>query len=905
MAHQATETDTTGKQQTARLKVTGMTCNGCANTVRQALLAVPGVEAAEVDLAGARATVQMDAARVTGEDLETAVRSAGYQAELQSSDSGARVAGRNVSSNTQRVNSQVSSGLTAIGHAPGASPPPAIVGRIDPAGPATGQSAASEQPGSTHQHAFTTQPASGTKTGVARADLIIRGMTCAGCVHTIESRVKALPGVSECDVNLATGTASVAYDPAKVDLEKIRHTVDEAGYEAREAEAGHSHGADDAEQEAREWKRKLIVSAIFTLPLLVIAMSHGAISFPGVHWVQLALTVPVLIYGGGRFYRLAWSAARHGTADMNTLIAVGTGAAFVYSAVATMAPGFIAPGAMPHEVPVYFETAAAIIALIILGRLLEARARGRTSSAIRSLMGLRAKTARVVRDGQEMDVPVEEVQVADIVVVRPGEKIPVDGVVVDGSSTIDESTLTGESIPVDKAAGDQVFGATLNKTGSFRMEARKVGSETALAQIIELVKKAQGSKAPIARLADVISGYFVPIVIGVAVVTFFAWYLLAPPEIALRMAVLNAVAVLIIACPCAMGLATPTAVMVGIGRGAENGILIKSGGALEVAHKIDVVVLDKTGTITSGEPRVTDIVPAGDLTEEQLLEAVASAEQRSEHPLAEAIVERARAAGLSVSDPESFDSLPGNGVKAKVGGKQLLIGTKKLLAGQGVDVSDAEETANRLADEGKTVVFAAIGEKLAGLIALADTPKPGAAKAIQRLRQMGLDVVMITGDNQQTAKAVAAEVGIERVLAEVLPGRKADEVRRLQTEGHTVAMVGDGVNDAPALAQADLGIAIGAGTDVAIETAGMILVRDELSDVAAAIELSRRTLKTIRQNLFWAFAYNVVGIPIAAGVFYPWTGWLLSPIVASAAMAFSSVSVVTNSLRLRGYRPGV
>jgi Cu+-exporting ATPase len=371
------------------------------------------------------------------------------------------------------------------------------------------------------------------------------------------------------------------------------------------------------------------------------------------------------------------------------------------------------------------------------------------------------------------------------------------------------------------------------------------------------------------------------------------------------MAVLNAVAVLIIACPCAMGLATPTAVMVGIGRGAENGILIKSGGALEVAHKIDVVVLDKTGTITSGEPRVTDIVPAGDLTEEQLLEAVASAEQRSEHPLAEAIVERARAAGLSVSDPESFDSLPGNGVKAKVGGKQLLIGTKKLLAGQGVDVSDAEKTANRLADEGKTVVFAAIGEKLAGLIALADTPKPGAAKAIQRLRQMGLDVVMITGDNQQTAKAVAAEVGIERVLAEVLPGRKADEVRRLQTEGHTVAMVGDGVNDAPALAQADLGIAIGAGTDVAIETAGMILVRDELSDVAAAIELSRRTLKTIRQNLFWAFAYNVVGIPIAAGVFYPWTGWLLSPIVASAAMAFSSVSVVTNSLRLRGYRPGV
>jgi Cu+-exporting ATPase len=728
-------------------------------------------------------------------------------------------------------------------------------------------------------------------------------MTCAGCVHTIESRVKALPGVSECDVNLATGTASVAFDAGQVGLEKIRQTIDEAGYEAREATSEHSHGAEDSEEESREWKRKLIVSTIFTLPLLVIAMSHGAISFPGVHWVQLALTLPVMIYGGGKFYRLAWSATRHGAADMNTLIAVGTGAAFLYSTVATLAPGLIAPGAAAHEAPVYFETAAAIIVLIVLGRLLEARARGRTSSAIRSLMGLRPKTARVVRDGREIDIPVEEVQVGDIVVLRPGEKIPVDGVVVDGRSAVDESTLTGESIPADKSPGDEVFGGTLNKTGSFRLEARKVGSETALAQIIELVKKAQGSKAPIARLADVISGYFVPIVIGIAAATFLAWYVLAPPEIALRMAVLNAVAVLIIACPCAMGLATPTAVMVGIGRGAENGILIRSGGALEVAHKIDVVVLDKTGTITAGEPRVTDIMALGELSEEEFLVAVASAEQRSEHPLAEAIVERAQAANLRVTDPESFDSLPGNGVSAQVGGKRWLIGTKKLLADDGVDVTAAQQASDRLAEQGKTVVLAAIDGKLAGLVALADTAKPDAAKAVGRLKEMGLEVVMITGDNQQTARAVAAEVGIERVLAEVLPDRKAAEVRRLQAEGHVVAMVGDGVNDAPALAQADLGIAIGAGTDVAIETADMILVRDQLADVAAAIELSRRTLKTIRQNLFWAFAYNVVGIPVAAGVLYPWTGWLLSPIVASAAMAFSSVSVITNSLRLRGYRP--
>jgi Cu+-exporting ATPase len=883
MAQHAAETHT-GRRQTARLKVSGMTCNGCVNTVKQALLATPGVETAEVDLDRGTATVRIDPARATSEDLETAVRSAGYQAEVRSSGGGED---ESAPRSSEHASSQPSGGLTTIGAAPPASRAPASLATITPGTPAAPLKPAADPADAVRQ----------------QADLLIRGMTCAGCVHTIESRVKALSGVSECDVNLATGTASVTYDPAKIGLEKIRQTIDEAGYEAREAEAGHSHGADDSEEEAREWKGKLIVSAIFTLPLLVIAMSHGAISFPGVHWVQLALALPVVIYGGGKFYRLAWSAARHGMADMNTLIAVGTGAAFAYSAVATFAPELVAPGAMPHEVPVYFETAAAIIALIALGRLLEARARGRTSSAIRSLMGLRAKTARVVRGGQEIDVPVEEVQVGDIMVVRPGEKVPVDGAVVDGSSAIDESTLTGESIPVDKAAGDEVFGGTLNKTGSFRMEARKVGSETALAQIIELVKKAQGSKAPIARLADVISGYFVPIVIGIAMATFFAWYLLAPPEIALRMAVINAVAVLIIACPCAMGLATPTAVMVGIGRGAENGILIKSGGALEVAHKIDVVVLDKTGTITRGEPRVTDVVPFGDFSEQQLLEAAASAELRSEHPLAEAIVQHARAASLRVTDPESFDSLPGNGVQAQVGGEPWLIGTRKLLAERQVDATAAREAAKRLAGEGKTVVFAAVNGRLAGLIALADTPKPGAAKAIQRLKQMGLDVVMLTGDNQQTAQAVAAEVGIDRVLAEVLPGRKAEEVRRLQSEGRSVAMVGDGVNDAPALAQAELGIAIGAGADVAAETAGMILVRDELLDVAAAIELSRRTLKTIRQNLFWAFAYNVVGIPIAAGVFYPWTGWLLSPIVASAAMAFSSVSVVANSLRLRGYRP--
>jgi Cu+-exporting ATPase len=876
MARQTTETQPDTKTQIARLKVIGMTCNGCANHVKQALQAVPGVEQAEVDLAAARATVRMDSGRVSREDLENAVKAAGYGGELLASEDSTTARHQGVA---QAAMPRPSAALTSIS--------PAAPASLAPARPATQPESLPEPP----------EPARRT------AGLLIRGMTCAGCVHTIESRVKSLPGVTACDVNLATGSATVTFDPKQVDLVQIRQTIDEAGYEARDEMSGHDHGSGDTEEESREWKQKLIVAAIFTLPLLVIAMSHGAITFPGVHWVQLALTLPVLIYGGGKFYRLAWSAARHGAADMNTLIAVGTGAAFVYSTVATAAPGLIDPGAIAHEVPVYFETAAAIITLIILGRLLEARARGRTSSAIRSLMGLRAKTARVVRDGHESDIPVEEVRVGDTVIVRPGEKIPVDGVVVSGASAIDESTLTGESIPVDKSAGSEVFGGTLNKTGSFQFEARKVGRETALAQIIELVKKAQGSKAPIARLADVISGYFVPIVIAVAAATFLGWYLLAPPEIALRMAVLNAVAVLIIACPCAMGLATPTAVMVGIGRGAENGILIKSGGALEVAHKIDSVVLDKTGTVTSGKPVVTDVVALGELSQTELLGAVASAERRSEHPLAEAIVERAQADDLRLREADEFDSLPGNGVKARLGGKTWLIGKKKLLAGQGVDVAAAEQAAGRLAAEGKTVVFAAADGKLAGLIALADTPKPGAALAIERLKAMGLEVAMITGDNQQTAQAIAAEVGIERVLAEVLPDRKAEEVRRLQSEGRTVAMVGDGVNDAPALAQADLGIAIGAGTDVAIETADMILVRNELGDVAAAIELSRRTLRTIRQNLFWAFAYNVVGIPIAAGLVYPWTGWLLSPIVASAAMAFSSVSVVSNSLRLRRYRP--
>jgi Cu+-exporting ATPase len=741
---------------------------------------------------------------------------------------------------------------------------------------------------------------------LAQAEIAITGMTCASCVRKIEKQVEAVEGVKHADVNLATSTATVEYDPGVTNEAELGEAVRRAGYEvrerAKEEAAGahaHQHGEDDAGV-----KRKLIVSAILTAPLLVLAMSHGAIDFPGMHWVQLALALPVVVYGGSQFFRLAWRVTLRGSADMNTLIAVGSGAAFAYSVVATIAPRLVT-GSAAEPAPVYFETAAAIITLILLGRLLEARARGKTTSAIRGLMDLRPRTARVERDGKESDIPIDQVAPGDVVIVRPGEKIAVDGIVLEGSSNVDEAALTGESIPVEKSAGDKVFSGTLNTSGSFRFEAKKVGSETVLAGIVELVRKAQGSKAPIARLADVIAGYFTPIVIVIAVATFAAWYWLAPADIAFRFGLINAVAVLIIACPCAMGLATPTAVMVGIGRGAENGILIKTGGALELAHKIKTIVFDKTGTITTGKSEVAGIAALNGFTEDELLSAAAAIERQSEHPLGEAIVREAQSRGLDLPKSESFEAISGHGVVARIDGKEWLIGNQRLFESRGIDRKAAAERLDEWEQDGKTVVLASVDGQLAGVIAIADTIKPNAKDAIAALKEMGLEVVMMTGDNRRTAQAVALSVGIDTVLAEVLPGDKAAEVKKLQAGGNAVAMVGDGINDAPALAQADLGIALGAGTDVAIDSAGMVLVGNDLRGVVRAIELSRRTMRTIKQNLFWAFAYNVVAIPVAAGVFYHWTGWLLSPIVASAAMAFSSVSVVGNSLRLRSFRPGV
>ena len=907
MSGNTTSADPARRQKT-EFHVSGMTCEGCVGTVRRSLEALPGVAVSSINLETGQASVEFDGSRVREDNLIAAVRAAGY----------------GVGSNaTSKMSASSPSSGRRASH------------------PGTGVAATTEDP----------PP---VIAGPAKADLVITGMTCAGCVHTIEKQLKALPGVFRADVNLATGTASIDYAPGQIGVEELARAVEKAGYAARETDKSMPEGGDE-QAEARQWKRKLIVSGVFTAPLLVLAMSHGTITFPGafpgMEWVQLLLTLPVIFYGGSQFYRSAWAAARHLTADMNTLIAVGTGSAFLYSLAATIAPDLVtgtqAPGSTGMHAPVYFETAAAIITLILLGRMIEARARGRTSSAIRSLLKLQSKTARVVRDGTEIDIPVGQVVSGDVVVVRPGERVAVDGVVIEGQSSVDESMLTGESLPVEKAAADQVFGATLNKTGSFRFRAGNVGSETVLAQIIDLVRQAQQSKAPIARLADVISGYFTPLVIVIAIVTFAAWFWLAPPDISpdmrLRMALLNAVGVLIIACPCAMGLATPTAVMVGIGRGAENGILIKSGGALEISHYVKTIVFDKTGTITTGRPSVTDTVTFGGLSEDAFLDAVGSIERLSEHPLAEAIVAEASSRNSASGRPETFQALAGHGVEARFNGRDWLIGSERLLRGRRIETEPAREVIERLSSEGKTVILAAADGVLAGVVGVADTVKPGSREAIAKLHQMGLETVMISGDNQRTAEAVGRQVGITRVLAEVLPDQKAEEVRKLQAGGiqspgqkiqspgresgvkppssnaptaaakprsippgpHRVAMVGDGINDAPALAQADLGIALGAGTDVALETADLVLVGNDLRAVPAAIELSRKTMRTIRQNLFWAFAYNIVGIPIAAGVLYPWTGWLLSPIIASAAMALSSVSVVTNSLRLRRFSAGV
>ena len=750
----------------------------------------------------------------------------------------------------------------------------------------------------------------------SRVDMPVVGMHCAACAVRIEGALGQAPGVSKAAVNFATGRATVEYDPASTAPDALRDVVRGAGYDAVLPTPGHhGGGVSDAEEAAREadfqrTRLKFLVAAALTVPVAVIAMAGHLIpslapvlDFPGRAWVELALTTPVLFWAGREFFTGAWAAARHRAADMNTLVAIGTLSAYAYSVVAVVAPEWLTVGGAGEHaghvasapVGVYFEVAAVIVTLILLGRLLEARARSRTGGAIRALIGLSPKIARVERDGTEADVPLADVRVGDVVRVRPGEKVPVDGTVIDGSSAVDESMLTGEPLPVTKGPGDPVIGATVNTTGSFRMTATKVGADTVLQQIVRLVQDAQGSKAPIQKLADTVAGYFVPAVLCLAILTFVAWFNLAPPETRLTLALLTFVSVLIIACPCALGLATPTAVMVGTGRGAQTGILIKGGEPLEAAGRLTTVVLDKTGTVTEGKPAVTEVVPAG-LPADELVRLAAAAEQGSEHPLARAVIEAARTRGLHVPNADSFEAVPGHGLVARVEGRVVLVGNARLLTARGVAFDSA--AADRTVKAGKTILLVAVDGAYAGLLAVADPIKVTSKAAVGKIRAMGLEVVLLTGDNRGTAEAVAREVGIDHVVAEVLPEGKVAEVRKLRAAGRVVAMVGDGINDAPALAEADVGIAMGTGTDVAIEAADITLVKGDLSGVASSIALSRATMRTIRQNLVFAFGYNVLGIPIAAGVLYPLTGWLLSPILASAAMALSSVSVVANALRL-------
>ena len=755
-----------------------------------------------------------------------------------------------------------------------------------------------------------------------RCELPLVGMHCASCAGRIEKALGSAPGVVVANVNFATSRATVSFDPKATDVRALGQVVRDLGYEVIEPQSTSGEAGDEGmraaeeqlrEDEYRHQKVRFVVALVLTVPVALLAMAghlvpalEHILNFPGRPWLELALTTPVLFWAGRGFYTGAWAAARHRVADMNTLVSLGTLSAYLYSVVATVAPWLLADAAGSHpehgmasSVGVYYEVAAIIVTLILMGRLLEARARSKTSGAIRALIGLQPKTARVERDGREQDIPVAEVQVGDLILVRPGEKVPVDGEVVEGASSVDESMLTGEPMPVQKKGGDTVIGATLNRTGSFRMRATRIGRDTVLQQIVRMVQEAQGSKAPIQKLADIIAGYFVPIVICIAIATFVLWFDLAPPETRLTMALLTFVSVLIIACPCALGLATPTAIMVGTGRGAQSGILIKGGEALETAHKVTTIVLDKTGTITRGVPSVTDIVANG-VDDTTLLRLAASAESGSEHPLGEAIVRSADERGLSRSPARDFDAIPGYGIEAVVEEQKILIGTPILLRNRGIDPDEA--AAHLLADEGKTPIFVALDGVFAGIIAIADPVKEGSRSAIQRFHALGLEVIMLTGDNSRTAGAIAGQVGVDRVLAEVLPHGKSEEIKKLQAQGKVVAMVGDGINDAPALARADVGIAMGSGTDVAMETADITLVRGDLNGVVSSIALSRATIANIRQNLFFAFIYNVLGIPLAAGVLYPFTGWLLSPIIASLAMALSSVSVVTNALRLRGFR---
>ncbi len=840
-----------GNAREVSLPITGMTCASCVRRVERALAKVEGVGEASVNLATEKARVTYDPAVVRPDQLKAAVEKAGYGVrELPPEE---------------------------LSPTPASNPTPTA------ATPAQGE-----------------------------ATLPIEGMTCASCVRRVERALTKVPGVSAANVNLATERATVAYDSAAVDLAGLRAAVEKAGYKVGELPAAPAAQSTTAavapsaepvdarererDHEIADLKRKSLVSLAIGVVMMALMYVPLPVDMMDLAPLLLIAGTVVQFWAGKIFYRAAWAAARHGGTNMNTLVAVGTSAAYGYSAFVTLWPDLAARWGFEYHL--YYESAVIVIALILMGRWLEARAKKRTGEAIKALMGLQAKTARVIRDGVERDVPIEQVVVGDLVRVRPGEKVPVDGVVVEGQSALDESMLTGESLPVEKGPGDAVIGATLNKTGSFVFRATKVGKETTLAQIVRLVEEAQGSKAPMQKLADTISGYFVPAVLALAALTFAGWLVFGP---SLTFALTAAIAVLVIACPCALGLAAPTAIMVGTGKAAEHGILVRGGEALEQARKIDTLVLDKTGTLTRGKPAVTGIVPANGLPEGRLLAIAAAVEVGSEHPLGEAIVARARELGIELPRAEGFASITGKGVRASVGDQEVVLGNRALMAQTGIHLDGLEDRAQELAWGGATPMYVAVDGRGAGLIAVADTLKPESAEAVAQLKALGLEVWMLTGDNRATAEAIARQVGIDRVLAEVLPEQKAAKVQELQGQGRTVAMVGDGINDAPALAQADLGIAIGTGTDVAMAASDITLIGGDLRTIVTAIALSRKTVGVIKQGLFWAFAYNVALIPVAMGALWPFFGVLLNPVLAAAAMAMSSVSVVTNALRLRGF----
>lgn len=722
----------------------------------------------------------------------------------------------------------------------------------------------------------------------------------------MESAVRKLDGVVEGNVNLATEKLTVTYEPSKLRISDIKSAIVKAGYKASEEETTVDKDKENKEREIKNLWKRFLVSAAFTLPLLYISMAHmlgymlpeffdpmiNPINFA---MSQLILVIPVMI-AGWKFFKVGFKSLIMRSPNMDSLISIGTWAAFLFGLFAIYQ---ILNGNVDYAYELYFESGATILTLITLGKYLESVTKGKTSEAIKKLMGLAPKTATIVRDGKEVEISIDDVEVGDIILVKPGEKLPVDGEVVEGSTSIDESMLTGESMPVEKTIGSKVIGASINKNGSIKYRATKVGKDTALAQIIKLVEDAQGSKAPIAKLADIISGYFVPTVITIAILSALAWAIAGETPVFVLTIFIS---VLVIACPCALGLATPTAIMVGTGKGAEHGVLIKSGEALETAHKIKTVVFDKTGTITEGKPKVTDIV-VNHISKEELLQITASAEKGSEHPLGEAIVKHAEEGGIEFKKTTNFKAISGKGIEVTIDEKNILLGNKKLMVESEISIEALEEESNRLATEGKTPMYVAVDKELKGIIAVADTVKESSKKAIEKLHSMGIEVAMLTGDNKRTADAIAKQVGIDVAISEVLPQDKANEVKKLQSQGKKVAMVGDGINDAPALAQADIGIAIGSGTDVAMESADIVLMRSDLMDVPTAIQLSKKTISNIKQNLFWAFGYNTLGIPVAMGVLYALGGPLLNPMIAALAMSFSSVSVLLNALRLKTFKP--